>query len=124
LKDTEEFLKAIRNRKPRVKKEIVFRLYYEGTKILFMQSGPEDQEWPEGDWISITRKEYDETRPSYNMIIDGMIAKPLPMDTTWIQLEKADNGPFTTLKDNMIFVADEGDKYRVKDYYELLSDRD
>jgi hypothetical protein len=58
------------------------------------------------------------------MIIDGMIAKPLPMDTTWIQLEKADNGPFTTLKDNMIFVADEGDKYRVKDYYELLSDRD
>lgn len=89
-----------------------------------MQSGPEDQEWPEGDWMSITRKEYDETRPNYNMIIDGRIAKPLPTDSTWNQLEKADNGPFITLKDNMIFVAEEGDRYQEKDYYELLDNRD
>ena len=124
MNSTEAFLEALRTFKPREKKEIVFRLYYKGSKILFMQSGTEDQEWAEGDWISITKKEYNETRPNYHVIIDGEIIEPAPMDSTWIKLEKAEDGPFITLKNNMIFVAEEGDRYQLKDQYALLDNRD
>ena len=81
-----------------------------------MHSGPEDQEWPDGEWMAITRKEYDETRADYHIIVDGQIVRPAPMDSTWIQLEKAEEGPFTSLKNNMIFVAEEGDNYTLKEY--------
>ena len=89
-----------------------------------MQSGPKEQEWPDGTWMYITKEEYEVTRPDYNVIIKGKIAKPLPIDAAWVQLEKADDGPFTSLKDNIIFAAEEGDKYKMKDYYALFDNRD
>lgn len=82
-----------------------------------MRSGPADDVWPEDfDWIDITKKEYNETRPAYNIIVDGKIVAPPPSDTTWIKLERAEEGPFTSAPNNIIFAADKGDNYKFKDY--------
>ena len=81
-----------------------------------MCSGPEDQDWPNGDWIPVTFEQYNVPRPDFHVIINGEIVCPTPTDSTWVQLEKADSGQFTSLKDNIIFVSNEGDHYRIKTY--------
>jgi hypothetical protein len=116
LSNTSEFAKAWNNYKPRKKRIITHRAYYEGEEILFMRSGPEDEEWPEGDWITVTREEYDTFRPGYEIVKDGKIVKPKRIDPARLKLEKAAEGEFTSLPNNIIFVAEKGDNYKPRCY--------
>ena len=113
----EEFLKALRNRPKQKIVEIEYRVYYDGKKVLHAMSNPKEAEWPDGDSIVISKEEYANFRsPENYAVVDGELVKAIPGDPARIQLEKADDGPFTSLKDNIIFAADSGDNYKQKEY--------
>lgn len=113
----EEFLKAWNNRPVKKKRIIEYRAYYEGTKIVSTCSGDKDGEWPEGNSIIIDQSLYRNTSALYRMrVIDGKLIQVKAEDPSKLQLEKAKDGKYTTLPNNIIFAAKKGDNYKQKEY--------
>lgn len=123
MKSTEEFWKAVNNAKPQVLPEIIYKAYYDkDTKcVISAMSGPKDSSWPE-DGIEISKELYKDTGRLYRMkVLAGkLVEAPVP-DGNRLQLEKAADGTFTSLKDNIIFSAESGDNYKQKEYYVEIS---
>jgi hypothetical protein len=123
LKGTDEFWKAINNYKPQVLPKIIYKAYYDkDTKcITSAMSGPEDNPWPEGG-IEISKELYKDTGRLYRMkVLAGKLVEMPAQDGSRLQLEKASDGTFTSLKDNIIFRASKGDNYKQKEYYVEIS---
>lgn len=97
--------------KPRRKVVWEYRLYCKGDEILYTVTEPSDEN-TDNEYIVITQEQYKLFRPGYGKIVDGKLVHLVPLDPNKKQLEKADDGEYCTVKDNMIFVADEGDRYR------------
>jgi len=118
LKGTDEFWKAVNKSKPQKLPVIIYKAYYDkdNNRVSSAMSGPEDNPWPE-DGIEITEELYKDTGRLYRMKVqDGKLIDLPAHDSSRLQLEQADNGTFTSLKDNIIFSASEGDNYKPKEY--------
>ena len=112
MSDTSEFWKALANHTPRPKVEFEYRVYYKGTTIQEKLCNITDAEWPEGDYIKVTKEEFNLIRPLYNRVVDGKLIKVSPRDPRQRLLEKDTDGDYTSRKDNIIFVAENGDNYK------------
>ena len=117
MNSTSEFWKAFSAWTPTEIQEIEYRAYYNDSKILYTLSNPVNAEWPDGNWINITKQQYVEYHPIYNMVVDGKLVMKVPKDINSVQLEQDSDGEYISLKNNIIFVAEEGDRYKLKDRF-------
>ena len=116
---TDEFWKAVNNATPQVLPEIIYKAYYDkDTKcVCSAMSGPADNPWPE-DGIEISKELYKDTGRLYRCkVLAGKLIEMPARDGNKLQLEKANDGTFTSLKDNIIFRASKGDNYKQREYY-------
>ena len=121
MTNTSEFWKALDAFIPPPVLTVEYRMYYRGTECLFSLSGTDDT-WPEGDYIVITRQQYDQFRPAYNKVIGGKLIEIVPTQMNRVQLTKDADGKYISLKNNLTFVADEGDRYKqIEVHYEVGS---
>jgi len=113
---TSEFWKAWNNRKPQKLVEIEYRAYHKDGKIVSALSGPADSDWPK-DGILITKELYKNTSLLYRCrVIDGELVEIKSQAPGRLQLEQAEDGALTSLKNNIIFAAEKGDNYKQKEY--------
>lgn len=113
---TSEFWKAIKNHKPRKAVVIEYRAYHKDGKIVSALSGAADSDWPK-DGISITEELYKNTSLLYRCrVINNELFEVKSQDPGRLQLEQAEDGKYTSLKNNIIFVAEKGDNYKQKEY--------
>ena len=118
---TSEFCKAVKNHKPRKAVVIEYRAYHKDGKVVSALSAPADSDWPENG-ISITEELYKNTSLLYRCrVIDGELVEVKSQDLRRLQLEQADDGKYTSLKNNIIFVAENGDNYKQKEYNVKIS---
>ena len=117
MKGIDEFYKALKDA-PRQKLAVIeYRVYHTGTKVLYAVSNPADAEWPEGDSIVISKKMYKEMAgPLHYKVMKGKLVQVRAQDGSKIQLERAKNGKFTSLPNNIIFAAEKGDNYIQTEY--------
>lgn len=117
----DEFWKAVNNHEPQVLPVIEYRAYHKDGKVVSALSGPADNDWPK-DGISITKELYENTSLLYRCrVIDGELVEVKSQDPGRLQLEQAEDGPLTSLKNNIIFVAEKGDNYKQKENYVKIS---
>jgi hypothetical protein len=119
LKGSKEFWKGVKQSKPQVLKEIVYYAYYDWkTKcITSARSGPEDEEWPEGRKIKISKELYRDTSKLYRCkVFLGKLIMAVGNDRSKLRLEPCESGTFISLTNNIIFRAEKGDKYKLKEY--------
>ena len=117
MNGTDEFWKAISEFQPAVRKPIQYRAYYSKPdgKIITRACNPEDAEWPSGSYIVITKEQYNSIHPTFDIVVNGKIVRK-KNDTVYSKrLVKDDNGRYTSLPNNIIFVAEKGDNYRIKE---------
>lgn len=107
----EEFWEAINNFKPEPPIQIEHRGLLKGEQVFDVISEPKEQH-REDEYIILTRAEYLRWVPHYSFYIDGKFITILPQDPNQLKLEKTNDGEYCTVKDNMIFVSDFGDKYK------------
>jgi hypothetical protein len=116
LSGTSEFWNAI-NRPLKKPPVIEHRAYHVDGKVTSAHSGPVDGDWPDGDSIVISAEMYKNTSLLYrSRVIKGELVQVKLADPRTIQLEPATTGPYTSLKDNIIFAAKKGDNYKQKEY--------
>lgn len=120
MNSTSEFWKAIEDWVPPERVEIEYRLYHTGVTIDSALSNPADGPWPPGDYITVTRQEYDEVNYTRNRVVDGKMVRVVPPDVNVLRLEKSHDGEFTSLPNNIIFACDTGDNYKRKIYKLVL----
>jgi len=121
LTGTSEFWKAVKNHKPRKAVVIEYRAYHKDGKVVSAMSGPADQEWPE-DGIAISEELYKNTSLLYRCrVIDGKLVEVKSQDPGRLQLEQAEDGKYTSLKNNIIFAAKKGDNYKQKEHNVKIS---
>ena len=117
---TSEFWKAVKNHKPQKLAVIEYRAYHKDGKVVSATSGAAEK-LPKGG-IAITKELYENTSLLYRCrVIDGELVKVKSQDPARLQLEQAEDGPLTSLKNNIIFVAEEGDNYKQKENYVKIS---
>jgi hypothetical protein len=107
-------MKAILAFEPAPRKEFEYRVYYEGSEITTRMCNPSDGNWPEGDYIVITKEQYNTIHPVYDVVINGKLTRIKNSALEGKRLEKTDKGPYISLLNNIIFVANEGDNYKIK----------
>jgi len=108
-----EFWKALSEFVPPPVLIIEYRIYHKGEIPLYALSNPVDStNWPIGDSIVITRQQYDEFRPAYNKVIGGKLIETMPIEMNRVQLTKDPDGEYISIKDNLTFVATNGDRYK------------
>ena len=110
MSDISEFWKALSEYVPPPKPDIEHRLYYDGDRLLYKIIESRDVV-NTGNYIVITREQYLIYRPGYHRIEDGKLLTITPMDSHTLQLEKVEDGDYCTVKDNMVFLAEDGDRY-------------
>ena len=125
MSNTSEFWQAVSNKPERkLPAAIIYKAYQTDGKVTSAMSGREDEVWPE-DGIIITKELYNNTSLLYRCrLINGKLVEVRTQDSGKIQLEKtADaDGKFTSLKNNIIFAAEEGDNYKQREYeFEISS---
>ena len=109
-----EFWKALNSFKPAAPKVHEYRVYYEGNKIVKTICNPVDADWPEGLFIVLTKEQYSNlSLTNYNVVNNKLVRKI--HHGAGVLLELAEDGEYTSLPNNIIFVADEGDNYKVKE---------
>ena len=117
---TSEFWKAVKNHKPQVLPVIEYRAYHKDGKVVSATSGAAEK-LPEGG-IAITKELYEDTSLLYRCrVIDGKLYQVKSQDPSRLQLEKAEDGPLTSLKNNIIFAAEKGDNYKQKEHNVKIS---
>jgi len=115
LSDTSEFWKAVNNFKPVPRIVFEYRAYYEQEVVTQIICDPVDADWPEGDYIVITKQQYSEFHPVNNIVVNRKLVKRINNRTRGVQLELSADGNYTSLPNNIIFVAATGDTYKLKD---------
>lgn len=123
MNGTDEFWKAIKNYTPPPPQIIECRAYYDNNGyIISCHSGPQDGEWPEGNSIVITPELYKDTSKLYRLrVINGELTQVKTPDPSKKQLELAKSGPYSSLKNNIIF-AGKGDNYIQREHNVKISD--
>ena len=117
----DEFWKAVKNHKPRKPAVIEYRAYHKEGTITSAMSGPTDREWPAGG-IDISKELYENTSLLYRCrVINNELVEVKSQDPGRLQLEKAEDGPLTSLKNNIIFAAEKGDNYKQKEHNVKIS---
>ena len=117
MNSTEEFLKAWNNRPVREKIEIEYRAYYENKTVISACSGDKKGLWPDGKYVIIDEQLYKDVSRLYrSKVVNGKLVEIRKSNLKTLQLERAETGPFTSLPNNIIFAAAEGDNYKEKEY--------
>ena len=130
MSSTSEFWKAINNYTAPPPQIIECRAYYnKNGYIISCHSGPQDGKWPAGNSIVISTELYKDTSLLYRLrVINGELTVVKTPDPRRKQLEPATQeeggGTYTSLNNNIIFCAPEGDNYKQKEYNVKISNNE
>jgi len=105
-----EFWKAIKEFEPKPRIVPEYRLYYEGTIPVLKTDEKRD-----GDYLVISKEQYDTLRMSRCRVIEGKIIEIDMSPKCILQLKSDINGQFFTTENNMIFATNTGDGYSLRE---------